>query len=198
MFDSDWNPATDKQAAARCWRDGQKKQCYTYRFLSAGSLEEKIFQRQLSKEGLASVVEDKEQVNSLSSNDLKQLFKFRENTPSDTHDKLKCTHCRLALEEAEEAGLGEAQISFLNEVLEWMKILPESKYFLDDATDISTTPNATTAAAAVPGSDVPAPENETVPIESVVVVKSRPKAKMTNLSTIQAKLNSNGFLKLTE
>lgn len=197
LFDSDWNPATDKQAAARCWRDGQKKQCYTYRFLSAGSLEEKIFQRQLSKEGLASVVEDKEQVNSLSSNDLKQLFKFRENTPSDTHDKLKCTHCRLALEEAEEAGLGEAQISFLNDVLEWMKILPESKYFLDDATDISTTPDTNTDTAAA-AADAPAPENENVPTESVVVVKSRPKAKMTNLATIQAKLHSNGFLKLTE
>ena len=39
--------------------------CYTYRFLTTGTLEEKIFQRQLSKEGLASVVEGKEQVNSL-------------------------------------------------------------------------------------------------------------------------------------
>ena len=25
LFDPDWNPAVDKQAAARCWRDGQKK-----------------------------------------------------------------------------------------------------------------------------------------------------------------------------
>lgn len=25
--------AVDKQAAARCWRDGQKKRCFTYRFL---------------------------------------------------------------------------------------------------------------------------------------------------------------------
>ena len=49
LFDPDWNPAVDKQAAARCWRDGQKKRCFTYRFLSAGSVEEKIFQRQLSK-----------------------------------------------------------------------------------------------------------------------------------------------------
>lgn len=28
LFDPDWNPATDKQAAARVWRDGQKKRCY--------------------------------------------------------------------------------------------------------------------------------------------------------------------------
>jgi hypothetical protein len=37
-------------AAARCWRDGQKKRCFTYRFLATGTVEEKIFQRQLSKE----------------------------------------------------------------------------------------------------------------------------------------------------
>jgi hypothetical protein len=40
----DWNPAVDKQAAARCWRDGQKKRCFTYRFLATGTVEEKIFQ----------------------------------------------------------------------------------------------------------------------------------------------------------
>lgn len=33
------------------WRDGQKKRVFVYRFLSAGTIEEKVFQRQLSKEG---------------------------------------------------------------------------------------------------------------------------------------------------
>ena len=37
------------------WRDGQKKRCYLYRMLCAGSIEEKVFERQLSKEGLAGV-----------------------------------------------------------------------------------------------------------------------------------------------
>lgn len=50
LFDPDWNPAVDKQAAARCWRDGQKKRCFTYRFVTTGTVEEKIYQRQLSKE----------------------------------------------------------------------------------------------------------------------------------------------------
>ena len=34
MFDPDWNPANDEQAMARCWRDGQKKQCYIYRLIA--------------------------------------------------------------------------------------------------------------------------------------------------------------------
>ena len=101
LFDPDWNPAVDKQAAARCWRDGQKKRCFTYRFLATGTVEEKIFQRQLSKEGLQSVVDDKEQVNALSTKDLRNLFKLRTETPSDTHDKLRCERCAIIHDNAE-------------------------------------------------------------------------------------------------
>ncbi|WIA32931.1 hypothetical protein OEZ86_006099 [Tetradesmus obliquus] len=57
LFDPDWNPATDKQAAARVWRDGQRKRVYVYRLLTAGTIEEKVFQRQISKEGLQQVVD---------------------------------------------------------------------------------------------------------------------------------------------
>ncbi|KAG5185679.1 SNF2 family N-terminal domain-containing protein [Tribonema minus] len=95
LFDPDWNPAVDKQAAARVWRDGQRKRCYVYRFISTGTIEEKIFQRQLSKEGLQSVVEDQAEVNSLSSKDLRNLFKLRDGTPCDTHDKLRCGRCDM-------------------------------------------------------------------------------------------------------
>jgi DNA repair and recombination RAD54-like protein len=60
----DWNPASDQQALARVWRDGQKKECereslrqsgridadqipgFVYRFQTTGTIEEKIFQRQ--------------------------------------------------------------------------------------------------------------------------------------------------------
>ncbi len=105
LFDPDWNPAVDKQAAARCWRDGQKKRCFTYRFLATGTVEEKIFQRQLSKEGLQSVVDDKEQVNTLSTKDLRNLFKLRTGTPSDTHDKLKCERCKIIHDNAEMEAL---------------------------------------------------------------------------------------------
>eukprot|EP00557_Chaetoceros_sp_GSL56_P007354 CAMPEP_0176492250 /NCGR_PEP_ID=MMETSP0200_2-20121128/8886_1 /TAXON_ID=947934 /ORGANISM="Chaetoceros sp., Strain GSL56" /LENGTH=1191 /DNA_ID=CAMNT_0017889775 /DNA_START=1545 /DNA_END=5117 /DNA_ORIENTATION=+ len=105
LFDPDWNPAVDKQAAARCWRDGQKKRCFTYRFLATGTVEEKIFQRQLSKEGLQSIVDDKEQVNMLSTKDLRNLFKLRVGTPSDTHDKLRCERCHIVDDNAEQEAM---------------------------------------------------------------------------------------------
>jgi len=57
LFDPDWNPANDQQALARVWRSGQKKACYIYRFFGAGTIEEKTYERQLSKEGLAGQVD---------------------------------------------------------------------------------------------------------------------------------------------
>ncbi|KAH9084872.1 hypothetical protein Ae201684P_002107 [Aphanomyces euteiches] len=110
LFDPDWNPATDKQAAARIWREGQKKQCFIYRFVATGTLEEKIFQRQLSKEGLQSIVDDKEEVNSLSTKDLKRLFVFMEETPSDTHDQLKCSRCQTGEEAMDVTQFVQPQI----------------------------------------------------------------------------------------
>ncbi|RAH76051.1 hypothetical protein BO86DRAFT_414175 [Aspergillus japonicus CBS 114.51] len=56
LFDVDWNPATDLQAMARIHRDGQKRPCRIYRILLKGSLEEKIWQRQVTKLGLADSV----------------------------------------------------------------------------------------------------------------------------------------------
>lgn len=53
LFDSDWNPSTDLQAMARIHRDGQKRHVYIYRFLTTGTIDEKIYQRQITKLGLS-------------------------------------------------------------------------------------------------------------------------------------------------
>ncbi|KAL6233173.1 hypothetical protein BDW75DRAFT_232206 [Aspergillus navahoensis] len=96
LFDPDWNPAADQQALARVWRDGQKKDCFVYRFIATGSIEEKIFQRQSHKQSLSSCVvdsaEDVERHFSLDS--LRELFQFKPGTTSDTHDTFKCKRCR--------------------------------------------------------------------------------------------------------
>ncbi|KAF5842147.1 P-loop containing nucleoside triphosphate hydrolase protein [Dunaliella salina] len=54
LYDSDWNPAADLQAQGRIWRDGQKKPCSIWRLLTTGTLEEKIYMRQIVKGDLAS------------------------------------------------------------------------------------------------------------------------------------------------
>lgn len=96
LFDPDWNPAADQQALARVWRDGQKKDCFVYRFIATGTIEEKIFQRQSHKQSLSSCVvdeaEDVERHFSLDS--LRELFQYRPGTRSDTHDTFKCKRCK--------------------------------------------------------------------------------------------------------
>ncbi|EHL00736.1 putative DNA repair protein rhp54 [Glarea lozoyensis 74030] len=92
LFDPDWNPAADQQALARVWRDGQKKDCFVYRFIATGTIEEKIFQRQSHKQSLSSCVvdsaEDVERHFTLDS--LRELFQYHGKTTSDTHDTFKC------------------------------------------------------------------------------------------------------------
>ncbi|KAG6874219.1 hypothetical protein C0995_003765 [Termitomyces sp. Mi166 len=96
LFDPDWNPAADQQALARVWRDGQKKECFVYRFISTGTIEEKIFQRQANKQALSSAVvdekEDAERHFSLDS--LRKLFNFNEKTLCETHETFKCKRCK--------------------------------------------------------------------------------------------------------
>eukprot|EP00092_Neocalanus_flemingeri_P002665 GFUD01002853.1.p1 GENE.GFUD01002853.1~~GFUD01002853.1.p1 ORF type:complete len:758 (-),score=233.91 GFUD01002853.1:204-2477(-) len=100
MFDPDWNPANDEQAMARVWRDGQKKQCFIYRMLAVGTIEEKIFQRQAHKKALSSCVVDQEEdvERHFSLSDLRDLFKLEGNTLCDTHDKFKCRRCVAGVE----------------------------------------------------------------------------------------------------
>lgn len=96
LFDPDWNPASDQQALARVWRDGQKKTCFVYRFIATGSIEEKILQRQSHKQLLSSSVVDDalDAERHFSGDDLRALFQFKSQTASDTHDTYKCKRCR--------------------------------------------------------------------------------------------------------
>ncbi|XP_061144177.1 DNA repair and recombination protein RAD54B [Syngnathus typhle] len=96
LYDLDWNPANDIQAMARVWRDGQKKTVHTYRLLTAGTIEERIFQRQVSKQGLSGTVVDLGKGSehaSFSASELRDLFSLTD-TPSLTHDLLNCS-CKM-------------------------------------------------------------------------------------------------------
>ncbi|XP_076474831.1 DNA repair and recombination protein RAD54B isoform X3 [Bombus vancouverensis nearcticus] len=89
----DWNPASDSQAMARIWRDGQKKDVYILRLLTTGTIEEKIFQRQISKASLNETVVDLNPSSSfkLSMSELKDLFTLTANTNCLTHDLMNCS-----------------------------------------------------------------------------------------------------------
>ncbi|KAJ3219092.1 poly(A)-specific ribonuclease [Dinochytrium kinnereticum] len=75
LFDINWNPAVCKQAQARIWREGQKKEVKIYRFLANASIEEKIFQRQLFKNTIGEgVLNDEGKHEQFEFKDLRDLF----------------------------------------------------------------------------------------------------------------------------
>lgn len=91
LFDSDWNPATDLQAMARVHRDGQKSHVHIYRMITTGCIDEKIYQRQITKQGLAdSVMDQKAGGSNFTSAELKDLFRLDTETVCNTHDLLGC------------------------------------------------------------------------------------------------------------
>ena len=50
IFDPDWNPSTDMQSRERAWRIGQNRDVTIYRLLTSGTIEEKIYHRQIFKQ----------------------------------------------------------------------------------------------------------------------------------------------------
>ncbi|XP_041364778.1 LOW QUALITY PROTEIN: DNA excision repair protein ERCC-6-like [Gigantopelta aegis] len=75
IFDPDWNPSTDMQARERAWRIGQTRPVTIYRLLTSGTIEEKIYHRQIFKQFLTNrVLKDPKQRRFFKSNDIFELF----------------------------------------------------------------------------------------------------------------------------
>lgn len=56
FYDTDWNPAMDKQAQDRCHRIGQTKTVHIYRLISVNTIEENIFKKSLQKRDFGGMI----------------------------------------------------------------------------------------------------------------------------------------------
>merc|ERR1719162_997539 len=93
IYDPAWNPATDAQAVDRSYRIGQTNDVMVYRLVTCGTIEEKIYRRQISKVGLLkSVTGNSNQHRYFSKNELKEVFKLDDPMVSQTQLQFKQLH----------------------------------------------------------------------------------------------------------
>uniref|UniRef100_A0A3Q1JEL4 RAD54 like 2 n=1 Tax=Anabas testudineus TaxID=64144 RepID=A0A3Q1JEL4_ANATE len=79
VFDASWNPCHDAQAVCRVYRYGQRKPCYIYRLVCDFTLEKKIYDRQVSKQGMSDrVVDDLNPVLNFTRKEVDSLLHFVE------------------------------------------------------------------------------------------------------------------------
>ena len=75
LLDPWWNPASESQAISRAHRIGQDKNVFVYRFISSGTVEEKIIRLQDKKRKLTdSVIQSEEFLANLSTEEISELF----------------------------------------------------------------------------------------------------------------------------
>ncbi|ESQ50566.1 hypothetical protein EUTSA_v10022523mg [Eutrema salsugineum] len=83
IFDPDWNPSNDMQARERAWRIGQKKDVTVYRLITRGTIEEKVYHRQIYKHFLTNkILKNPQQRRFFKARDMKDLFILKDDGDS--------------------------------------------------------------------------------------------------------------------
>uniref|UniRef100_A0A8C3J0V0 DNA excision repair protein ERCC-6-like n=1 Tax=Calidris pygmaea TaxID=425635 RepID=A0A8C3J0V0_9CHAR len=94
IFDPSWNPATDAQAVDRAYRIGQKENVVIYRLVTCGTVEEKIYRRQIFKDSLIrqTTGDKKNPFRYFSKQELRELFTLEDTRTSATQLQLQSLH----------------------------------------------------------------------------------------------------------
>ncbi|XP_077376732.1 DNA excision repair protein ERCC-6-like isoform X2 [Festucalex cinctus] len=96
IYDPSWNPATDAQAVDRAYRIGQTKNVVIYRLITCGTVEEKIYRRQIFKDSLIrqTTGDKKNPFRYFSKQELRELFSLEDTKASSTQMLLQSLHAK--------------------------------------------------------------------------------------------------------
>ncbi|GFT56791.1 DNA excision repair protein ERCC-6-like [Nephila pilipes] len=93
IYDPSWNPATDAQAVDRVYRIGQQKNVIVYRLITCGTVEEKIYRRQIFKDSITKQATcSSDPYRYFSKQELRELFTFESPFHSATQVQLSQLH----------------------------------------------------------------------------------------------------------
>ncbi|XP_046330563.2 DNA excision repair protein ERCC-6-like [Haliotis rufescens] len=94
IYDPSWNPATDAQAVDRVFRIGQNKNVVVYRLITCGSVEEKIYRRQIFKDSITrqTTGNSKNPYRYFTKGELRELFTLDDSRFSKTQRQLQDMH----------------------------------------------------------------------------------------------------------
>ncbi|GFO09812.1 DNA excision repair protein ercc-6-like [Plakobranchus ocellatus] len=94
IYDPNWNPATDAQAVDRAYRIGQQKNVVVYRLITCGTVEEKIYRRQVFKDSITrqTTGASKNPYRYFTSVELRELFALDDPMTSTTQRQLQEMH----------------------------------------------------------------------------------------------------------
>ncbi|XP_052074016.1 DNA excision repair protein ERCC-6-like [Mytilus californianus] len=94
IYDPSWNPATDNQAVDRAFRIGQEKNVVIYRLITCGTVEEKIYRRQIFKDSITrqTTGNSTNPYRYFTKQELKELFELNNSRVSSTQQQLEEMH----------------------------------------------------------------------------------------------------------
>ncbi|GFY70093.1 DNA excision repair protein ERCC-6-like [Trichonephila inaurata madagascariensis] len=139
IYDPSWNPATDAQAVDRAYRIGQEKNVIVYRLITCGTVEEKIYRRQIFKDSITKQATcSSDPYRYFSKQELRELFTFDSPFHSATQVQLSQLHSDQRCSDVEL----DAHIAFLHS-LDIFGISDHDLMFSKDIEDNSEDTNQT-------------------------------------------------------